>query len=54
MDSGSVAILALIVVNITGVAYSYGKLNQKVDDLKENVCQRLTWLEDTLNCPKDK
>ena len=33
----------LMALNLAGVAYSYGKLNQKVSD----ICRRLTNLEKT-------
>ena len=37
--------LALLLVNLAGVAYSYGKLNQKVNDL----CNRVARLENHLS-----
>jgi len=45
MDGNSITILALIVVNIGAVAYSYGKLNQKVNDL----CRRVSKVEKLMN-----
>ena len=50
MDGSSIAILALVITNIAGVAYSYGRLSQKVND----ICQRLSRLENTLNCSGEK
>ena len=38
-------IVVLVCVNIAAVAYSYGKLSQKVDDL----CRRVTRLENKSN-----
>lgn len=45
MDNGTIGILGLLLVNIAAVAYSYGKLSQKVNDL----CRRIGRVEVVLN-----
>ena len=45
MDVGIIAVVILVVINITGVAYSYGMLSQKVKDL----CRRLDRVEKAIN-----
>ena len=45
MDGGSIAIFSLLAVNVGAVAFSYGKLSQKVADL----CRRIEKLEKILN-----
>ena len=49
MDGGTAAVIVLVVINIAGVAYSYGKLSQKVSDL----CRRLERVEKIFNNPKE-
>ena len=49
MDGISIGTVGLVVINIAAVAYSYGKLSQKVSDL----CRRIDRVEKTLN-GKDK
>ena len=46
MDGATIGILTLIVVNIGAVAYSYGKLSQKVSDL----CRRVERIERQSHC----
>ena len=41
--------IVLVVINIAGVAYSYGKLSQKVSDL----CRRLERVEKVINSPEE-
>ena len=45
MDGGTIGVIALLVVNIVAVAYSYGKLSQKVNDL----CRRMDRVEKIIN-----
>jgi len=45
MDGNLVAVISLLTINIGAVAYSYGKLSQKVND----TCRRLKRLEKILN-----
>ncbi len=49
MDGGTAAVIILVVINIAGVAYSYGKLSQKVSDL----CRRLERVEKVINNPEE-
>lgn len=37
MDAATLSIIGLLLANITGAAYSYGRLTQKVDDLIRRV-----------------
>ena len=54
MDGGAIAGFATIGVLVVGnavyVAYSFGKVKQKVDDL----CGRITRLEESQNCEGKK
>ena len=45
MDGGTIGIMGLVAVNIAVVAYSYGRLSQKVSDL----CRRVDSLEKAIN-----
>lgn len=45
MEYWSIGIIGIVGVNIGLVAYTYGKLNQKVSDL----CRRVTRLEEVIN-----
>ena len=45
MDGGSASIVVLVVANIAAVAFSYGKLSQKVNDL----CRRIDRVEKAVN-----
>lgn len=45
MDGGTVGIMSLVVVNIALVAFSYGRLSQKVSDL----CRRVNRVEAIIN-----
>lgn len=38
-DGLLVSIIVLVLINIAGVAYSYGKLSQKVEDLSRRVTE---------------
>ena len=42
---GFIGVALLVLTNIAAVAYSYGKLSQKVNDL----CRRVTRLENACN-----
>lgn len=48
MSEGYIAVIVLIVTNIGLVAFSYGKLTQKVKDL----CRRVDKLERSVNSKK--
>ena len=49
MDGAVIGIISLVMVNIAAVAFSYGRLSQKVNDL----CARIGRVEKILNGGKD-
>ena len=45
MDGATIGVITLLIINIAAVAYSYGSLSQKVNDL----CRRVNRLEMLMN-----
>ena len=45
MDGATIGVISLLVVNIACIAYSYGRLYQKVNDL----CRRVDKIDKLLN-----
>lgn len=50
MDDNLIAILGLVVVNVGLIAFSYGRLSQKVSD----ACKRLDRIEKAINSKGNK